>query len=167
MGRIYMADFEKNNIEQPYLNGSVAPKMIPLPKKTETPRKPNTQTRQNQSQEFAKQKKSQSIVQMDFSFLFILTIATVISLAFCVTYLQKQIDISKRMKNVITYELDYITLKSQNDAFATSIDTSVDLEYIYKVATEKLGMIYANKDQVILFEKPESEYVNQNEDIPR
>ena len=31
---------------------------------------------------------------------------------------------------------------------------------------EDLGMVYANKDQVIMYNKTESEYVRQYEDIP-
>ena len=42
----------------------------------------------------------------------------------------------------------------------------MDLDYVYKVATEELGMVYANKDQVRLYNKTESEYVRQYEDIP-
>ena len=37
---------------------------------------------------------------------------------------------------------------------------------IYKIATEELGMVYANKDQVRMYNKTESEYVRQYEDIP-
>ena len=58
-------------------------------------------------------------------------------------------------------------LKAQNDALETRIKTSVDLDYVYKVATEELGMVYANKDQVRLYNKTESEYVRQNENIPK
>ena len=57
-------------------------------------------------------------------------------------------------------------LKGDNDALLTRINTSVDLDYVYKVATEELGMVYANKDQVRLYNKTESEYVRQYEDIP-
>ena len=44
-------------------------------------------------------------------------------------------------------------LKGDNDALLTRINTSVDLDYVYKVATEELGMVYANKDQVRLYNK--------------
>ena len=57
-------------------------------------------------------------------------------------------------------------LKAENDAMETRINTSIDLDYIYKVATEELGMVYANRDQVLLYDKTESEYVRQDEDIP-
>ena len=42
----------------------------------------------------------------------------------------------------------------------------MDLDYIYDVATKELGMVYANKDQILLYDKTESEYVRQYEDVP-
>ena len=62
-------------------------------------------------------------------------------------------------------ELEF--LKSENDALETRINTSLDLDYVYRVATEELGMVYPNKNQVILYNKTESEYVRQYEDIPK
>ena len=43
----------------------------------------------------------------------------------------------------------------------------MDLDHVYKVATEELGMVYANKNQILLYDKTESEYVRQYEDIPK
>lgn len=42
----------------------------------------------------------------------------------------------------------------------------VDLEEIRRIATEELGMTYAAKDQVVLYESEESDYVRQYEEIP-
>ena len=56
--------------------------------------------------------------------------------------------------------------QAENDALETSINTSIDLNEIYEIATKELGMVYANKDQVLLYDKTESEYVRQYEDIP-
>lgn len=41
------------------------------------------------------------------------------------------------------------------------------IDHVYKVATEELGMVYANKNQILQYDKTESEYVRQNEDIPK
>ena len=49
----------------------------------------------------------------------------------------------------------------------TSINTSLNLDEVYRIATEELGMVYPSKDQVILYNKTESEYVRQYEDIPK
>ena len=42
----------------------------------------------------------------------------------------------------------------------------MDLDHIYDVATKELGMVYANKNQILLYDKTESEYVRQYEDVP-
>ena len=57
-------------------------------------------------------------------------------------------------------------MRTENDALETSINTSIDLNEIYEIATKELGMVYAKKDQVLLYDKTESEYVRQYEDIP-
>ena len=71
-----------------------------------------------------------------------------------------------RMDTIKALEQQLDTLKAENDALETSINTSVDLDHVYKVATEELGMVYAGKDQVLLYNQTESEYVKQYEDIP-
>ena len=47
------------------------------------------------------------------------------------------------------------------------IATYVDLDHIKDVATNKLCMVYENKNQVITYEKTENEYVRQFDEIPR
>ena len=57
-------------------------------------------------------------------------------------------------------------LKIENDQKELSIDTSIDYEYIYNVAVEELGMVYASEDQIINYKSGESEYVMQFKNIP-
>ena len=78
-----------------------------------------------------------------------------------------QSSITTKVKEIASVEKEIENLKAQNDALETRIKTSVDLDYVYKVATEELSMVYANKDQVRLYNKTESEYVRQNENIPK
>ena len=77
-----------------------------------------------------------------------------------------QSSVTARLNHIESLEESIEKLKGDNDALLTRINTSVDLDYVYKVATEELGMVYANKDQVRLYNKTESEYVRQYEDIP-
>ena len=88
-----------------------------------------------------------------------LTIAALITLVLCMNYLHKQASITTRINHIEDLELKLENLKSENDALQTRIDTYVDLDHVYKVATEELGMVYANKDQILLYDKTESEYV--------
>ena len=82
-------------------------------------------------------------------------------------YLHLQASITTRINKIETLEIELETLKSANDALQTRLDTYVDLDHVYKVATEELGMVYANKNQILLYNKSESEYVRQYEDIPK
>jgi len=66
----------------------------------------------------------------------------------------------------MTQEEKLEKMRTENDALETSINTSIDLNEIYEIATKELGMVYAKKDQVLLYDKTESEYVRQYEDIP-
>ncbi len=71
-----------------------------------------------------------------------------------------------RMDHIKELEQELDALRSENDITQTRINTSVDLDYVYQVATEELGMVYAGKDQVLMYHQTESEYVRQYEDIP-
>ena len=88
------------------------------------------------------------------------------TLYICVSYLKLQSSVTARLNHIESLEESIEKLKGDNDALLTRINTSVDLDYVYKVATEELGMVYANKDQIRLYNKTESEYVRQYEDIP-
>ncbi len=104
---------------------------------------------------------------MNGPYVLALTIAALITLVLCMNYLHKQASITTRINHIEDLALKLENLKSENDALQTRIDTYVDLDHVYKVATEELGMVYANKDQILLYDKTESEYVRQYEDIPK
>lgn len=106
-------------------------------------------------------------MQIDLPYLIALVIAACCALYLCVNYLHIQSSITGRIDHIESLEQKVETIKSENDALETRIKTYVDLDYVYKVATEELGMVYANKDQVILYNKTESEYIRQYEDIPK
>lgn len=105
-------------------------------------------------------------LQMNLPYVAALVAAACCSLYICVNYIQLQSGMTARMDTIKDLEQQLNTLKTENDALETRINIYVDLDYVYKVATEELGMVYANKDQVLMYDKTESEYVRQDEDIP-
>lgn len=116
---------------------------------------------------YAVRRNQEKALQMNLPYVVMLTIAAMCVLSICVNYLHVQSSISARIHNIELLEKQLEQCKAENDALETSIKTNIDLEHIYKVATEELGMVYANKDQVLLYDKTESEYVRQYEDIPK
>lgn len=147
-----------------YIDGNTVRKLRPaqVPGKGEQERqkpkkKVNYRVRRNQ----------EKALQMDLPYVLMLTVAAVCTLYLCINYLKVQSTMTSRIHNIQTIEQELEFLKSENDALETSINTSLDLDYVYRIATEELGMVYPKKNQVILYNKTESEYVRQYEDIPK
>jgi len=147
----------KNLAQTGYVNGTAA-------RQLEMPERP--QVRREQSHAVTTRRNQEKALPMDLPFVIMLTIAAICTLYLCVNYLQLQSNVAARLNNIEALEKSIETLKADNDALETRINTSVDLDYVYKVATEELGMVYANKKQVRLYNRTESEYVRQYEDIP-
>ena len=147
----------KNLAQTGYVNGTAA-------RQLEMPERP--QVRREQSHAVTTRRNQEKALPMDLPFVIMLTIAAICTLYLCVNYLQLQSNVAARLNNIEALEKSIETLNADNDALETRINTSVDLDYVYKVATEELGMVYANKKQVRLYNRTESEYVRQYEDIP-
>ena len=109
----------------------------------------------------------QSELSIDLPFLLMLSAAVLATLFICFNYLRLNASIDARMDNIEHLEAQLENLKTENDALEQSIDTSVDLNYVYNVAVNELGMVHAGKDNIINYDKTESEYVRQNENIPK
>lgn len=134
---------------------------------TTTEERPVQDARQEYRHSHRVRRNQDKALYMDGPYVFALTIAAIVTLFLCVNYLQIQASITARMNRIEELELTLEHMKSENDALQTRIDTHIDLDHVYKVATEELGMVYANKDQILLYNKTESEYVRQYEDIPK
>ena len=104
---------------------------------------------------------------MDIPYLAMLILASCCTLFLCFNYINLKTQINSRISSIEQKEQQLDKLKSENNALQNSIDTSVDLNEIYRVATQELGMVYAGEKQVITYDKTESEYVRQYEDIPK
>lgn len=140
-----------------YVTGTAA-------RKLETPVRPIE--RQEKRHTVTVRRNQEKALPMDLPYVIMLTLAAICTLYLCINYLQLQSAVAARLNHIEALEKSIETLKADNDALETRINTSVDLDYVYQVATEELGMVYANKDQVRLYKRTESEYVRQYEDIP-
>ena len=81
-------------------------------------------------------------------------------------YISKVNQKNEQAKEITQLQEQLNELKENNDRKQLAIDTSVDFNYIYDIATNDLGMIHADAEQVISYESGESEYVIQYSDIP-
>ena len=109
----------------------------------------------------------QRALSIGLPFLIVLTAAVIATMGIVYNYLSLKASIDQHMSTVKTLELQLENMKMENDALEQSINTSVDLNHVYNVAVNELGMVRAGKDSIIQYDKTESEYVRQYEDIPK
>lgn len=145
-----------------YNYDSTARRLVPE-EEIEERRRRRAAVRRNQRRSRARERQA---LRMDLPYLMMLTVATITALVICCAYIGVQSGISSTMRSIEQKEQELESLKSENDALQTSINTNIDLDHIYEVATNELGMVYADRSQVIHYKKTESEYVRQYEDIP-
>ena len=103
---------------------------------------------------------------INFASLIVLTVAIIATVYVCVEYLMLQNQVTQMDKSIVRLEKELIVLTNENDATYESIDTALDLDYIYQVAVDELGMVYPNKNEIITYKSSSSDYVRQYEDIP-
>ena len=95
-------------------------------------------------------------------FFFLIGLAVYMSVA----YIQAQSGLRSQIKSLERSQKELELLRSANDEMEVRLNTYVDLDYIQEYAVNTLGMVYADETRVIRYNKTESEYVIQNEDIP-
>ena len=117
-------------------------------------------------EEAVKNARKQQVVSIAFPVLLALIFIVSAFLYFGYSYLTLQSSVDSHLENVKVLETKLEKLKTENDALEQSIDTSVDLNYVYNVAINKLGMVHAGAENVIMYDKTESQYVRQYEQIP-
>ena len=89
-----------------------------------------------------------------------------ITLGTCFMYLHSNSALSDAKQNVTVLQTQLQTLQEQNTSLKGSLNTSIDLDQIYQIATGELGMVYADESQIIYYNSSNDDYVRQYESIP-
>jgi len=113
-----------------------------------------------------KRRKPKQSLGIDLFSVLFLTAAIAVTLYTCIDYLKVQTQVTEQNKQIAQLEHRLVKLQNQNKDALAKINTSLDLNYIYEVATKELGMVYPNENQVITYKSNLSDYVRQYEEIP-
>lgn len=98
--------------------------------------------------------------------LFVLTIAIVATLYCCIEFIMLQNEVSKMESDIIIMERTLNTMRNENKAGYEQINMVYDLDYVYDIAVNELGMVYPNNNEIVTFDKTTESYVRQYADIP-
>lgn len=91
--------------------------------------------------------------------------AVAVTFAVCVNFLKTINTKAENSKELISLQNELSALKEDNELKQLAINTSIDYNYVYDVATEELGMVYPGEGHIVNYTGGISEYVLQYSDI--
>lgn len=152
----------RKNHNQQYMTGNVVRKLDGVPN---YPNQENPARRQGVQVAPKKVRKPKNM-GLDLFSLLMLSLALSATVYVCIGYINAHHNLVTMSKKVATTESEVMHLKNKTDGEYEKLDTAIDLQKVYKVATEKLGMVHASNNQVIPYESMKSDAVRKYGEIP-
>lgn len=148
--------------QREYIEGNTVRKLETAPRRERERQQPEKKRKIDRATSANRERS----MQLNPGYIVFLTLALVLTVGICVTYIGLQADAKNRMRNIASLENQALNLKTDNDAALKRIETSVDMEAIKTVAINELGMTYPSSEQINYFEVETNDYMNQYQDIP-
>ncbi len=159
----------------PYVEGSAARKLQEMPgrdrrppvvrEKRPSPAPERVQPRQHQLSQEALRNREKAL-SMNKGFVIFLAAVSISILLFTVKFLQLKSEITASTKEIASLESELSTLKEDNDAYYSQVNSNIDLNRIKKIAVGRLGMKAPSKEQTRTYQTSRSSYIRQYQDIP-
>lgn len=100
-----------------------------------------------------------------FAFAALMMVAVAVVFQVVISFINLNIDASSKAKQVASLRKQVQTATMENDNYEMSINSSIDYNTIYNIATQELGMVYASNNQIVTYTPADSEFVVQYKDI--
>lgn len=107
------------------------------------------------------QKNREKAHHMSAGYVLFLGAALAASAYILVNYLQMQAELTSLTKSVAAKTSTLIDMRADNEEEYNRIVRSIDLEEIRRVAMGDLGMIYAEQEQIVVYESEQYDYMRQ------
>jgi len=166
--KVHNTKYKKNH--NTYVYGNTAKVMETAPLRKHTPeivrKKRHQRTEQERQEERVRIRRIRRNNHMNLVYTLAVSGVVVVMFIICWQYLRVQAQVKENASTVSKLQAELIELTNQNDETELDINANIDYEALYDIATQELGMVYPDKDQVIKYEAGVSEYVKQYGDIP-
>lgn len=160
----YINDNLARNIQ--YANTQAAPVQTPYDVPQKSPQTaPHREPKVNQTPKTATRTQNGLAGSFGFAFTGIM-VACAVMLFSCLThYISLNISINQKNKEVASLRNQVSRAVMENDNYEMAINSNIDYNYIYEVATKELGMVYAASSQIRYYNQETGEYVVQYKDV--
>ena len=105
-------------------------------------------------------------VRINVPYVLTLLVVTLLFGYLCFSYLKVQASINASMNRIANLEEQITKVRSENAVRENRLSAQMDLEEVYRIAVEELGMTYPQDNEVVTYSEQMREYVRQYEDIP-
>ena len=95
------------------------------------------------------------------AYVLFLVMAVAITAGLLINYLNLKSELTTTITTIAKMEKEYANLKMSNDEDYSSVEASINVEEIRRIAIEELGMTYAGDGQIISFSAEGDDYVRQ------
>ncbi|NDL66138.1 septum formation initiator family protein [Anaerotalea alkaliphila] len=96
---------------------------------------------------------------------FLLAFVIIATLLVCVVLLKTQLAVTALNSDILRLKREIANMNEQNQQLVEEIATAVDLEEIYRAATEEMGMVLPDKGQVFYIQQDDITYTKKYADI--
>ena len=134
------------------------------PERRKPVRKARPKTRKKRSRLFRRNQDVSFRRELGYS-VFSLVIVGIMVLA-GYNYLSLAADVRADKSEISALQKELTNQKNANSEYKSRLEASVDLDEIYKIATQELGMVYSKPGQTVYYSKNSEDYVVQYKDIP-
>ena len=105
-------------------------------------------------------------VKVNVPYVLMLLAVTLLFAYLCFSYLRVQASINASMNRIANLEEQITKVRSENAVRENRLSAQMDLEEVYRIAVDEMGMIYPDENEVIEYDEQMREYVRQYENIP-
>lgn len=158
------------NGKNAYVRGNAAParkyEEVPQRRRKKAPQISKRQMREIEKESSRARYRRMQSESMGLGYVIFLSMLVVVTVLLSVTYLNCQAEILAAKSSINALKSNVEVQSSQNDAVAYDIEAYIDINRIIDVATNELGMVMANEEQIKYFEKHVDEFMNQYADVP-
>lgn len=95
-----------------------------------------------------------------------LVLAVSFALLSCFQYIHLRTEVTDKIRQTEALERQYLELKNANTLTEREVRRTPDLDGIYETAVTELGMVPATEENILLFERTNSEFIYQIDNIP-
>lgn len=95
-----------------------------------------------------------------------LVVAVLFALLSCCQYIQLKTEVELHIRQTEALERQLHILRNENTLAEKDVTYVRDIDHIYEIATTRLGMVPAAEGNIRFYERSDSEYVYQRDNIP-